>query len=288
MDIADLQTFLAVAENGSFSRAAERSFLTQPAVSKRIAALESELNARLFDRAGRRVELAPAGVALLPQARSILAGVEEARRRIAALSHDIAGPLRIGTSYHVGLHRLPPALRSFYTAHPHVQLDLRFMDSEAACHAVEQGQLDLAVVTLPRSPHPRLHLEQVWSDPLEIVVAPAHPLAAGKIRLRDLAGYPAILPVPGATTREIILEALAAVRRELHIGLETNYLELIRMLVSIGLGWSALPHTLIDDGLKVVQIERVRIVRELGVVTHLGRTLSNAASAIIGAIRDTA
>lgn len=288
MDINDLQTFLAVAESGSFSRAAERAFITQPAISKRIAALEAELGARLFDRVGRRIQLAPAGIALLPQARTILDGVGEAKRRIAALSRDIAGPLRLGTSYHIGLHRLPPALRQFYTAHPNVQLDLRFMDSEAACHAVEQGDLDLAVVTLPRGSNARLRREKVWEDPLEIVVAAAHPLAAARhLRLQALAEYPIILPVPGATTREIVLAALAPVRRNLRIGLETNYLELIKMLVSIGLGWSALPHTLIDGDLKVVQIEGISIVRELGVVTHAARTLSNAASAIIEAIRAT-
>ncbi len=288
MNIADLSTFLAVAESGSFSHAAERSFLTQPAVSKRVAALEAELGARLFDRVGRRVQLTPTGSALLPQARAILDGVEEAKRRITALSLEIAGPLRLGTSYHVGLHRLPTALRQFYTAHPRVQLDLRFMDSEAACTAVEHGELDLAVVTLPRGPNPRLRQEKIWDDPLEIVVSPAHPLAAHRtLSLQALAEYPAILPVPGATTRELVLAALAPIRRQLRIGLETNYLELIKMLVSIGLGWSALPYTLIDDNLKVVQIEEIRIVRELGVVTHAARTLSNAAAAIIEAIRTT-
>ncbi|MHB8347153.1 MAG: LysR family transcriptional regulator [Acidiferrobacterales bacterium] len=288
MDIEALQTFLAIAENGSFSRAAERIFLTQPAISKRIAALEAELGAKLFDRVGRRVQLTPAGTALLPQARSILDGVGEAKRRIAALSRDIAGPLRLGTSYHVGLHRLPPALRQFYPAHPNVQLDLRFMDSEAACHAVEQGDLDLAVVTLPHGSNPRLHKEKIWDDPLEIVVAATHPLAAaGQLHLPALVEYPVILPVPGTTTREIVLAALAPVRRHLLIGLETNYLELIKMLVSVGLGWSALPHTLIDGDLKVVQIEGIGIIRELGVVTHAARTLSNAASAIIEAIRAT-
>jgi len=288
MDVSGLQAFLAVAESGSFSRAAELIFVTQPAISKRIAALETELGAKLFDRIGRQVRLAPAGAALLPQARSILDGVSEAKRRIAALSEEVSGPLRLGASYHVGLHRLPPALKQFYTSHPKVQLDLRFMDSEAACHAVEQGELDLAVVTLPRGARPRLHREKVWDDPFEIVVHAAHPLAGqGPLRMQALAQHPAILPVPGTTTRELILAALAPVCARLQIGLETNYLELIKMLVSIGLGWSALPHTLIDDDLKVVQIEQIQITRELGVVTHAARTLSNAATAIIKAIRAT-
>ncbi len=288
MDVGALQAFLAVAESGSFSRAAELVFITQPAISKRIATLETEFGAKLFDRVGRQIRLTPAGAALLPQARSILEEVDEAKRRIAALSTEVAGPLRLATSYHVGLHRLPPALRQFYTVHPQVQLDLRFMDSEAACHAVEQGELDLAVVTLPRGNQARLRREKIWDDPFEIVVDATHPLAGrGPLAMQVLTEYPVILPVPGTTTREIILEALAPVQGRLQIGLETNYLELIKMLVSIGRGWSALPHTLIDGDLKVVQIEGVRIVRELGVVTRAARTLSNAASAIITAIRAT-
>ncbi len=288
MDVGALHAFLAVAESGSFSRAAELIFITQPAISKRIAALEKELGVKLFDRVGRQIQLTPAGAALLPQARSILNEVNEAKRRIAALSMEVAGPLRLATSYHVGLHRLPAALRQFCSAYPQVQLDLRFMDSEAACHAVEHGELDLAVVTLPRGNQAQLHREKIWDDPFEIVVDANHSLAGrGPLAMQALLEYPVILPVPGTTTREIILEALAPVQGRLKIGLETNYLELIKMLVSIGRGWSALPHTLIDGDLKVVQIKEVRIKRELGVVTHAARTLSNAAKAIITAIRAT-
>ncbi len=288
MDFDALQAFLAVADSGSFSQAAKQIFITQPAISKRISILEQELGTKLFDRIGRQIRLTPAGSALLPQARSILEEVKEAKRKIATLSGEVSGPLRLGTSYHVGLHRLPPALRQFYELHPKVQLDLRFMDSEAACLAVEQGELDLAVVTLPGDPHPRLHTEKIWDDPFEIVAPNGHPLTqeAG-LKMQALVEHPAILPVPGTTTREIILQALAPVRDRLQIGLETNYLDLIKMLVSIGLGWSALPHTLIDGDLKVVHIEDVRIARTLGVVTHAARTLSNAANTMIKVIRVT-
>jgi DNA-binding transcriptional LysR family regulator len=289
MDIAALQAFVAVADSGSFSRAAEAVFLTQPAISKRIAALESELGTPLFDRLGRRIQLSPAGTALLDQARRILSEVAEAKRRIANLSGSLAGPLSLGTSYHVGLHRLQPALKAFYQRHPEVQLDLRFMDSEAACHAVQAGQLELAVITLPIAPDTSLRSETVWDDALEIVVSRDHALARKKKNtLQALTDYPAILPVAGTYTREIILAALGPVRERLHIGMETNYLEVIKMLVSIGLGWSVLPLTLIDAELKVVQIKGVRIKRSLGIVTHASRTLSNAAQAMIATVKQSA
>ncbi len=288
MDITALQVFLAVAETGSFSRAAERVFLTQPAVSKRIAALESQLGTRLFDRIGRRIQLTPAGQALLTHARVILNDIADAKRRIANLSGEIGGRLGLGTSHHIGLHRLPPALKRFHRDYPGVHLDLRFMDSEAACGAVERGELELAIVTLPTAPRAPLNLVPVWDDPLEIVVGNRHPLATQRrIDATALLRYQAVLPGGGTFTRELILSALGAHREQLDIAMSTNYLEVLKMLVAIGLGWSALPHTLIDDELKVVHIKDIKIRRALGIVTHAARSLSNAAQAMIEIVKTT-
>jgi DNA-binding transcriptional LysR family regulator len=107
MDIAALQAFVAVADCGSFSRGAEQVHLTQPAVSKRIAALEDELGARLFDRIGRGIHLTPAGEALLGRARNVLKELEDVKRGITNLSGSISGELLLATSHHIGLHRLP-------------------------------------------------------------------------------------------------------------------------------------------------------------------------------------
>ena len=110
MDFAALKAFIAVAETGSFSAAAGRLFLTQPAVSKRIAALENELDARLFDRIGRTVALTEAGVALLPRAQKLLLELEDSIRTISSLSAETRGRLRFATSHHIGLYCLPSTL----------------------------------------------------------------------------------------------------------------------------------------------------------------------------------
>jgi DNA-binding transcriptional LysR family regulator len=289
MDFAALQAFLAVAETGSFSRGAERIYLTQPAISKRIAALEKTVDARLFDRIGRRVQLTEAGRALLERSRAILNDLEDAKRSLANLSGEIRGALSLATSHHIGLHRIPRTLKRFHARYPDVRLDLRFMDSEQACHAVVGGELELAVVTLPPTPIAQLRCEHVWHDPLDVVVAPSHPLAAQRaIPVRTLLQYPAILPGPGTYTREIILKSLGTARGKVDVDMTTNYLEVLKMLVSIGLGWTALPRTMIDDDLKVVQIKNMkRIQRELGIVTHAKRTLSNAGDAMVRMIRAT-
>lgn len=289
MDISALQSFLAVAETGSFSRAAERVFLTQPAVSKRIAALEGQLGARLFDRIGKRAQLTPAGTALFEHARRLVRELDAVKRSIADLSGTIGGELRLATSHHIGLHRLPEPLRKFHKAHPQVRLDLRFMDSEQACNDVARGEIELAIVTMPPKLEPPLKGIVVWRDPLDIVVARHHPLAKTKnVQLKALAAYPAILPGPGTYTREIILSALGDWRNKIDVGMATNYLEVLKMLTSIGLGWSALPRTMIDGALSVVQIKKMKIERRLGIVTHSARTLSNAAQALIHTVHPRA
>lgn len=281
MDIPNLHAFVAVADSGSFSEASKYLYLTQPAISKRISALETELDIQLFDRIGRKVTLTEAGTALLSRARNILQQVEDSKRAIKNLSGNIAGKLSIGTSHHIGLHRLPPVLRAFTSAYPEVELDLHFMDSEEACHAIERGDLELGIVTLPLQPAKILHTYEVWPDPLDIVVNPSHPLTqVKKVTPKQLAHYSAILPTRGTYTRQIFEHTMRKHKLELKVGLSTNYLETIKMMVSVGLGWSVLPRSMINEELKTLNIEGIKLERKLGIVWHSGHTLSNAAKAM--------
>jgi len=281
MDIPNLNAFVAVADTGSFSEASEHLYLTQPAISKRISALETELDVQLFDRIGRKVTLTEAGTALLARARNILQQVEDSKRAIQNLSGHVAGRLSIATSHHIGLHRLPPILRAFTHAYPEVELDLHFMDSEEACHAIEHGDLELGIVTLPLTPAKVLHTHEVWPDPLDIVVNQSHPLTSLKnITPKQLAKYSAILPTRGTYTRQIFEHTMRKHKLELKVGLSTNYLETIKMMVSVGLGWSVLPRSMLNKELKTLRIADIKLERKLGMVWHSGHTLSNAATAM--------
>jgi len=287
MEFAALKAFVAVAETGSFSVAAERLFLTQPAVSKRIAALESELDARLFDRIGRTVTLTEGGVALLPRAQKLLMELEDSIRAISSLSGEVRGTLRFATSHHIGLHRLPPTLKRFTQMYPQVRLDIRFMDSEAACVAVEQGELELGIVTLPPEPSIKLTTEVIWEDPLGIVVSRNHPLAEqADVTLDQLAQHVAVLPATNTYTRQIAELAFSRLGLTLEIALSTNYLETIKMLVSVGIGWSLLPNTMLDKHISKLSVEELSLQRSLGIVYHRDRTLSNAARALISELRN--
>ena len=287
MDTTGLRTFITAAELESFSHAADQLYLTQPAVSKRVAALEEELGTPLFDRIGRRVFLTEAGRELLPRAKSILNEIEDSRRLITNLSGKVAGRLSIGTSHHIGLHRLPPVLRNYSAQYPDVELDLHFMDSEAACRAVLAGELELGIVTLPPDPIAELKTETIWPDPLSIVVNKKHSLATiKKLRLQNLSNTPAILPAHGTYTRELLEQAFEPNGLTLKTGMTTNYLETIKMMVSVGLGWSVLPETMLSKDLVTLDVKGINISRQLGFVFHPSHTLSNAAKAIIEILRN--
>ena len=282
LDTQSLQAFLAVAESNSFSRAAEQLHLTQPAVSKRIATLEAQIGARLFDRIGRRVTLTEAGQVLLPRARQILVMVDDSRRALSNLEGQVAGSLTLATSHHVGLHRLPPLLKDYTRTHPEVRLDLRFLDSEQAYQGVLDGELEIAVVTLSPHPDPQLDVVPIWNDRLCFVCAPDHPLTQhGRLTLPDLCRYDAVLPGPMTFTRSLIESRFAAAGLSLSVGLSTNYLETLKMMASIGLGWSLLPQRLIDGELHELSVEHPAIQRQLGYVVHRSRTLSNATRAML-------
>jgi len=247
LDVSALQALVAVAETGSFSRASEQLFITQPATSKRIATLEAELDVVLIDRLGRNTRLTEAGETLLVSARRILADIASSAEAVRSLHHEVGGRLRLATSHHIGIHRLPPILKAYTQACPQVDLDLMFMDSEHACELVSDGSIELAIVTLPDKPAENLHTQLVWSDPLSIVCANDHPLQGIKnVTPKQLAAHPAVLPARGTVTRGIVLDAIAPFDVNINTTLETNYLETIKMMVSVGLGWSALPESMVD------------------------------------------
>lgn len=282
MDSQELVAFLEVADSGSFSIAAERLHLTQPSVSKRIAALEARLRRPLFDRLGRRVTLTDAGRMLMPYARRALQEIEDGRRALSRLSIEIAGRLSIGTSHHIGLHRLPPVLKAYTQQYPEVDLDIHFMDSEDACEAVLAGKLEIGIVTLPLVPLPNLEQRCIWPDPLAVVIGPEHPLArAGAVSLRQLAGHPAVLPDDATYTRRIIRDALQAEGVAPRVRLATNYMETLKMLVAIGLGWSVLPRSMVDDSIRELPVPGLALSRDLGVVWHQRRTRSAPAQALV-------
>ena len=282
MDLASLMAFVAVVETTSFSLAAERLHLTQPAISKRIAALEQQLAVRLFDRLGREIRLTEAGQALLPRAYQIMNVLEDTRRALGNLQEEVSGRLVLATSHHIGLHRLPPILRHFTRRYPQVALDIHFLDSEVAYEEVLHGRAELAVITLAPQTVPPVAATRIWDDPLDFVVAREHPLAStGHLQLADIAGYPAVFPGDHTFTHSIVRHLFEQAGLSPSIAMSTNYLETIKMMVSIGLAWSILPRTMLDEQVVRLNLPGIQPRRQLGHIHHTERTLSNAARAFM-------
>jgi DNA-binding transcriptional LysR family regulator len=200
------------------------------------------------------------------------------------------------TSHHIGLHHLPPVLKQYVYEYPQVNLKLDFMNSEAACLAVENAEIELAVTTLPNNPVDCLNLVKVWSDPMIICINNDHPILEEKkfsrnksidftsYDLKKLSQFPVILPEKGTYTRELLDEYFAKFNLELHVKLSNNYLETIKMMVSVGLGWSVLPQTLLDETLTAIKTPGLSAYRSLGIITHKKRTLSPAAQKMVDLI----
>jgi DNA-binding transcriptional LysR family regulator len=286
MQLNQINAFLAIAELESFSLAAEKLHITQPAVSKRIRQLENSIKVPLFDRIGKRSILTPNGKAFKPHAERILEELKSFRSGLSRQQATPSGSLSFATSHHIGLHRLPQTLRGFKIRYPQVDLDLQFMDSEDACAAIANNELELAIVTLPEHGDERLHCEAIWIDRLVLVLASDHPCAtATNITPQSLLRHAAILPSTGTFTRKIINSLFTGRQEQINIILETNYLETIKVMVAANLGWSILPESMVDATLTGHQLQGLDLLRPLGIVTRKQRTLSLGSSAMIELLR---
>ncbi len=278
MDTQQLQAFVTVARLGSFSKAAEQLYLTQPAISKRIDKLEQLLKVRLFDRIGRQVALTDAGKLLLPKAQQVLVTLDDTSRQLNNLSGEVSGDLRIATSHHISLHRLPPYLRQFQQQFPQVDLDIQFAESEIIYQGLLEGFWEVGIITLSLAPHTQIHQQLIWRDDMCFVAAPDHVLAKQKqVNLHELSDYPALLSKPGTFTRELLNQRFEKAKLPLFVGSSTNNLDTLRMLVATGMGWSLLPTTLVNEQLVPLNIDTPPITRDLGCAWHRQRSLSNAA-----------
>ncbi|KEF32301.1 MAG: LysR family transcriptional regulator [Gammaproteobacteria bacterium] len=285
MDSNSLKAFLTIVDLGSFSEAAAVLHLTQPAISKRLAALENLLGEKLVDRSHREIRLTDAGARLLPHARRILDEIHNARMALSENTGAIQGELNIIASHHIGLHHLPTWLRRFSREYPEVRLNLQFMESDAAYTQMLKRNAELAFVTLSDSMGSQFMVYQQWPDPMAFVVGPDHDLSVqDSASLEDLSRYPAILPDTTTATYRTVSRLFLEANLPLNQQIPTNYLETIKMMTSVGLGWSVLPLSMADESLHRLESGH-SISRVLGAIGLSGRQLSQAAKALLDIVR---
>jgi LysR family transcriptional regulator, hydrogen peroxide-inducible genes activator len=241
MELHQLRYFVAVAQAGNFSRAAERCHVSQPSLSQQILKLERRLGQPLFRRLGRRAVLTDAGRMLLDRAMSILADVEDAERRLRAGDQAGSGRLAIGAIPTIAPFLLPPTLEGFVRACPNVELIIREDVTEHLLAAVVEGELDLAIAALPISDE-RLEAEALLTEVLLVALAPGHPLTRRRrITIQDLAAERFILLNEMHCLGEQVLNFCRANECQPQIACRSAQVATLQSLIALKQGVSLLP-----------------------------------------------
>ena len=289
MDLRRLEIFLKVAELGSFSRAADALFLTQPTVSEHVRALEDELGVQLLDRLGRGTTPTRAGTLLLGYARRLLALSREARQAIEQFQGRVSGELVLGGSNIPGEYVLPALIGAFRLKYPDVSLSLRIGASRDVQDWVEQGHVEIGVVgALPSSR--ALESRPLMDDDLVLVVPPEHPWVSRKtVSVDDVKSEPLILRERGSGSRETLESGL----KELGTGLEAFHVvgeiastQAVKQAIRAGLGVSFVSRLAVEDEcrarlLACVKVRDLNVTRAFHVVTHRDRSRSPLAQAFL-------
>jgi DNA-binding transcriptional LysR family regulator len=268
MELRQLRYVVAVAEEGSFTRAAARAHVAQPAVSQQIAQVERELGAPLFERSPRGVAITAAGAAFLPYARAALAAATAGSDAVRTLGGELAGELAVGTIPSPS-DWLVRQLGAFGRRHPIVRVTLRTGDPEALADAVAAGSLDSAAVgvmagRLPAGPAGKrlpagLASQTIATEPLVAAVPPDHPRAgAAAVSLSDLRDEPLVTLTPGTGLRTVLESACAEAGFDPRIAIDANDLGVLADLVAHGLGVALLPITTARQAGQRVSVLRLR------------------------------
>jgi DNA-binding transcriptional LysR family regulator len=293
MELHQLRYLVLLAEELSFTRAAERARVAQPALSRQIRKLEDDLGIPLVDRTTRRVTMTAAGSAVVERARHILDEVDATRALAQGQSSLLTGRLAIGTTPTPGPFDAIAAIAAFHDRHPGVELVLREELSIALADRLRRDELDLAFVSaIPARARTGLELHPLAGEELRLVVGPAHRLAARRtVRLEDLADERFVAFPPGATIREAIDDAARRAGFTPAAAFESNEPSRLRALVARGLGVSFLPASDVDRPGPDVASLRVRGVRlnyEVLLAWRQERRLSPAAATFVAALRSGA
>jgi len=247
MELHQLATFVAIAEEGSFTRAADRLHVVQSAVSASVRKLEAELGVTLFDRSTHHVALSDAGRVLLPEARATLAAAASAHEAIEQHRGGLRGTVTLGTMQGQAMRAIGVAevLADFRRSHPGVDVRVRHGGGSAAmADAVRDGRLELAVVALPDAAPPGLVLRTLASEPIMLAVAPGHPLAGRRqVALAALREQAFVELPPGWGTRMLVDRAFAAAGIERTIAYEVNDTAAVLDFVAHGLAVTLMPRS---------------------------------------------
>jgi DNA-binding transcriptional LysR family regulator len=285
MDFEQLKTFLHVCRLKSFSRAAEKLGVTQPAISAQIRSLEKEVGARLFDRDGGKVTFTAAGRLFEPFAEHCLQCHSHIVMAVNELYRSARGEVSVSASEATSLYILPPVFAEYKKQYTRVNLSIVRAEHLRSIEMVLNREVDFAIISMPLK-DPRLVVQPLHRDEIVLAVSPAHPLAArGAIKVDEMLQFPMLLLKQGRQ-RTLLNNFLESVDAQPRIAMEVDSSELLKRLIAAGLGMGFLPRANVQDDvhaglLKIVKVEGMRISRELALIFRKDRTLTHAAHAFL-------
>jgi DNA-binding transcriptional LysR family regulator len=294
MDTRQLAAFCAVVERRSFSQAADRLGVTQPAVSLQVRSLEKRLGTQLLDRSGRRVEPTEAGWRLYRGAQKLLALEEQLVAEVAASTEgELSGDLVLGASTGPAAIVVPILLGEFQRAHPEVRVFLTVSDTHSVVERVAARELELGIVGASRR-HRGIRFEPFFADQVILACPPGHRFAGRTITLDELREETLILMQEGAGVRQIVEDALRrhGVRlRDLDVRLELGLQESVRRAVEAGFGVTFISRTaveaeLADGRLAEARVEGLDASREISLASAAGRARTRVADAFVEFARE--
>ena len=286
VELHQLEYFVAVAEELSFTRGARRAHVVQSAVSAAITRLERELNAPLFERSRRRVALTDAGAVLLPEARATLAAAQGARDAVAAVRGGLRGSVSLGIMLSNGPVDLAAVLGGFHAAHPDVVVHARQAAEGSTAHLrdLRDGALDIALVGLPGPPPAGIETRLIASEYLVLLTSPDGPLAGrASLSLDEVAAEPFIESPPGWGNRAVADRAFAAHGLQRTVRFEVTDYQTVVAMVRTGLGVAFMPASSARQftGVTALTVTGADLTWNLSVAVAQGRRLSAAAQALL-------
>jgi DNA-binding transcriptional LysR family regulator len=285
MDFDQLRTFLEVAKQGSFSRAGQKVFRSQSAVSAQIRQIESEYGERLLDRSGKTVRLTPAGEVFREYAQRMLSLRDESLRAVADHGSDPRGVLALGANEATCLYVLPNVFAEYLRLYPSVQVSIYRNFSHKILERLDSGAIDVGIVTLPVK-MPMLKVRTIFRDRLVLMVSADNPLAQhDKVPISMVVEQPLILPRTGFT-RRIMDKLFRPYRDKLHVRMELPSIGMIKSFVAAGLGVSLISESFARDEVqsgkvKLIALKDNELSRELGLAYRRNRSLPRAAEVFI-------
>ena len=291
MHVETLKVFCDLAETGSFSLAASKNFITQSAVSQQIRSLEDRYGRELIERSKGHARLTQAGEVLYEAGKEIVQRYREIENSLQSLSRSVAGTVRVGTVYSVGLYEISSPLKKYLKTFPEVTVHIEYARANKIYEDVSRGEIDLGIVAYPGK-RPQITVTPFREDRLVLICAPQHPFASfQRVTMKKLHGEKFVGFERDVATRRALDRIFRQHDIKVQYVVEMDNIETIKRVVELGSGISIVPEPAVaqevkNETLRAIQFDEDTMMRPLGILAKRGRRFTPAVQAFIDFLKE--